>query len=431
MTKPGPAVDRNLMREMNKRTIFNLIRVHAPVSRTVLAELSGLSLGTVINLTNILIDERLILETGEAESTGGRKAGLLEIQPGGAFAIGLYPGDNFLEGVILDLNGDVVFSASWEFSLFGPSEVGLNSLAQKTNELIAQGRVDRSRIIGVGLGLAGTINPDTGYCVDSWHFGWHNVPVRDQLSTRLSLPVYVENVLNCLTSYELVFNRGRSYQNLLVVAVGGRGLGLGIVINGNLYRGAWGGGAELGHTIYQAGGRQCECGNNGCLEEYVTDRGILSNYLELLPPKTESKLDRTLPDREQIELLLQLARKGDKVAQVAFEQAGSCLGIGLANLVNLFSPECIVINTEHSEAREFLIEPARDALQMNTFSQLGKQLKLVVEPLKKSDWARGAGSIVLRNFYSSPSSGKSIWGSNLVRLREQREHSFSEARTFV
>lgn len=418
MTQTGPAVDRNLMRDMNKRTLFNLIRTQGPVSRTVLCEFSGLSMGTVATLTNSLIENGLIMETGVAESTGGRKSSLLAVQPRGAYAIGLYPAERLLEGVIMDLNGQPVFSKRWEINLHGSSFEGLNQLVLKTNELIEQSGLERDRIIGVGCGLPGTVNPETGYCIDSWHFGWHNVPVRELLAERLNLPVFVDNVINCLAFFELVFNRGRTNQHFLVVAVGGRGLGLVIVNKGTLYRGAWGSGAEFGHTIYQVNGRQCECGNKGCLEEYVVDRGILANYRELQPVKAVNKFDHTIPIEAQIEILLEQARSGDEPSTIAFEQSGTSLGVGLANLVNLFSPECIVLSFERFEIKDFLLEPIRNALQENTFSQLGKKLKLVVEPLNKSDWARGAGSIALSHFFASPFSATNVWGTNLIRLKE-------------
>jgi predicted NBD/HSP70 family sugar kinase len=392
-----------MMREINEATVFNLLRSRSPVSRTSLAQLSGLSLNTIIGITNNFIERHLILENGEAESTGGRKAPLLEIHRDGAYAIGLYVTPYIVEGVILNMEGDLIFSESWQLNLHGSSTEGLNRLTVKINELIEHSGLTRDKIVGVGCGLPGTINPDTGYSVDAWHLGWHNVPVRQQLHKRLGLPVFVDNDLNCLTCYELVFNRGRTYQNFLVVGVGGRGLGLGIAIEGKLFRGAWGGGAEFGHTIFELNGRQCECGNKGCLEEYIIDRGTIANYLSLLPANAEAKIDPLLNTSAQVDFLVKQASEGDLLAREAFEQSGTNLGVGLANLVNLFNPECLILNFQHFEAKEFMLESLRTGLHQNTFSQLGKKLKLIIEPLNRSDWARGAGSLVLRDFFLAPS----------------------------
>src|SRR5947209_768055 len=167
-TKTPPA-DRKLMREINQNTLLNLIRIHAPISRPQLAELSGLSPATVMGLMNELVERQFVLEHGVAESTGGRKAALLEIHPEGGFAIGLSVRGFETTGVLVNLHGDIVFSERWEITLRHESTRALELLAERVMHLLARAGLSRDRVIGVGCALSGYIDANAGRCVDSWN----------------------------------------------------------------------------------------------------------------------------------------------------------------------------------------------------------------------------------------------------------------------
>ena len=274
------AADRFLIRSINQSNLLNLIRAHSPISRPQLATQSGLSQVTVIKITNNLIERRLILETEYAESTGGRRAGLLEINPEGGFAIGLMSQPSSLTAVILNLNSDPVYSQHWDIPLRDNYPQAIDLIAQRVEELLAKSGIPRDKIIGVGLGMGGLIDAERGCCIDSWIMNWQNAEISRPLEDRLSIPVFLDNDINCLAIYEKLFGKGQPYHHFLVVAIG-HGVGLGIVINGDLYRGAFGGAGEFGHTAVTTEGRLCVCGNHGCLETYLSD----DRYCQELPRK--------------------------------------------------------------------------------------------------------------------------------------------------
>ena len=257
------SADRFLIRSINQSILLNLVRGHAPISRPQLAMLSGLSQATVIKITNNLIDRHLILEEEYAESTGGRRAGLLEINPEGAFAVGLMAQPTSLTAVILNLNSDPVYSQQWDIAMRDNYPQAIDLVAQCLEELFSKSGISREKIIGVGLGMGGLIDAENGCCVDSWIMNWQNVEISRPLEDRLRIPVFLDNDINCLAIYEKLFGQGQPYHHFLVVAVG-RGVGLGIVINDDLYRGASGGAGEFGHTAVTTEGRLCACGNSGC-----------------------------------------------------------------------------------------------------------------------------------------------------------------------
>ena len=397
------SADRFLIRSINQSILLNLIRGHAPISRPQLAMLSGLSHATVIKITNNLIDRHLIRENEYAESTGGRRAGLLEIHPEGGFAVGLIPQTTSLTAVILNLNSDLVYSQQWNFTFRDNYLQAIDFFAQCVEELLSKSGIPREKIIGVGLGMTGLIDAEHGYCLDSRFMNWKNVEISRPLEDRLGIPVFLDNDVNCLAIYEKLFGQGQPYHHFLVVAIGG-GVGLGIIINDDLYRGAFGGAGEFGHTAVTSEGRLCVCGNYGCLEAYISDYGIVKNYLEYVRSNTYS-LEVGIQEPTNREVV-ELARNGDEAAKAAFQRAGILLGVSLANLVNIFNPECIILSSPDTHAsmlaEDLLLEPMHQALKQHLFSQIGKDLQFIVERLGFESWARGAGSLVLRHFFASP-----------------------------
>jgi len=397
------SADRELIRSINQSILLNLIRGHDPISRPRLAALSGLSQVTVIKITNNLLEHQLILEKEYAESTGGRRAGLLEINPEGGFAIGLIPQQNSLHGVILNLNNDLVFSRQWNVTFCGNYPQMIELVSQCVEEMWHESGISKEKTIGVGFGVAGLIDAEHGICIDSWRMNWQNVEISRPLEERLGIPVFLDNDINCLAIYEKLFGQGQAYKHFLVVGIGS-GVGLGIVINGNLYRGAFGGAGEFGHTVVTTEGRLCECGNHGCLEAYISDRGISKNHREYVSA-TAYSLAGEISELTAFEIV-ERAKNGEEAAIAAIQRVGILLGVSIANLVNIFNPECIILSGPNTDAciqaGDLLLEPMHQVLKRHTFSRIDKDLRFTVERLGFESWARGAGSLVLRHFFASP-----------------------------
>jgi predicted NBD/HSP70 family sugar kinase len=270
-------------------------------------------------------------------------------------------------------------------------------------ELPRESGIPREKIIGVGLGMGGLIDAESGCCIDSRIMNWQNVQISRPLQERLDIPVFLDNDVNCLAIYEQLFGQGQPYHHFLVVAIG-HNVGLGIVMNDDLYRGAFGGAGEFGHTAVTTEGRLCACGNSGCLETYISDPGIVKNYLEYVNA-TAYNLEKEIQEPTAFEVV-ERARNGNEAAVAAVQRAGTLLGVSLANLVNIFNPECIVLSGPNTDASmlagDLLLEPMHQALKGHLFSQIGKDLHFIVERLGFESWARGAGSLVLRHFFASP-----------------------------
>ncbi len=368
------------------------------MARTRLAELSGLSLATISGITNDFIERNLVLESGAAESTGGRKAGLLEIRPDGGFAIGLKLTEYEVTVVILNLNAEVVYSERLQLDMRTPSsETAIYRLGEAVQKVIVRSRLPHQKIIGLGCGLPGVIDSSQGRCVDSPILGWQDVEFTKPLTSVLEIPVYIDNDVNSLAIYEKLYGQGQPYQHFLTVTVG-RGVGLGLVLSGDVYRGALQGAGEFGHTVVLAGERLCECGNLGCIEAYVSDRGIVQNYTENLSSDNPHNPAQLLT----ITKVLEKARQGEAPALEAFSRAGYVLGLGLANLINLFNPEMVLLSGEGAVAGELLFASMHRTLRKHAFSRLAQNLLIETATTGDESWARGAASLVLRQFFLAP-----------------------------
>lgn len=396
------SADRFLIRGINQSALLNLIRTEGPISRPQLAASSGLSLVTVIKITAGLLERHLILEKDYTESTGGRRAGLLEINPAGGFVVGLIPQPTSLTAAILDLSSELIASRQWELPLQGNHEQAMELIGQCCEELFRESQVAREKILGVGFGMSGLIDAERGFCLDASMLGWKDVEISRPLEKRLGIPVFVDNDVNCLAVAEKLFGQGKWFQHFLVVAIG-RGVGLGIIANGDLYRGAFGGAGEFGHTVVEADGRFCDCGNRGCLETYASFSGMVKNYLEYAQQASYSATGST-PEQTLLQII-ERARGGDPAARAAMQRAGVLLGISLANLVNIFNPQCIILSTPDLNilTDDLLLGAMQQEMKRHFFSRMGKDLQLFTsEQPGYESWARGAGSLVLHHFFGSP-----------------------------
>jgi len=380
---------RKLMRAINRSNVLNTIKADGPISRTDITRILGLSAATISGITAELIENDLIFEKEAGDSQGGRRPILLALNPTGGYVIGFKLTEDHITGVLTDLKATVI--ASQTFPLSGHStENVILALEDGVDALLEKGGIRKNQLLGVGVGLAGIVDAQNGILRHSPILGWRNVPLRELLESRLGLSVTIDNDVNTLTLTEQWFGAGQGSDNFLTVTIG-RGVGLGMVVNGQLYRGAHGGSGEFGHTVIDPDGPLCACGNHGCLEALVSDPVLLQDAREKLG-------DRKLTSDE----LLDRAKQGDKAAWEIYSKAGITLARGIANLINVLSPELIIISGEGVRAGELIFDPMRSALMKFVMPGLAEDTEIRIDTWDDNAWARGAAGLVLGEFFQSP-----------------------------
>lgn len=395
-----PTGNRELIRAINRSHVLNAIKANGPIGRADIARRTGLSPATVTSISAKLISQGLVLEKSAGDSSGGRPPILLVINPNGGYVIGIKLTETHAVLALTDLEAMVIAKSDARLSGRDPSQV-VEDLAQMITTFIKEHKITKKQLLGIGIGLAGIVDAEKGVLRQSPIYGWEdNVALRDMLQSKIHIPVYIENDVNTLTLTERWFGSGQGLDNFLTVTVG-RGVGLGIVVNGQFYRGQTGGAGEFGHMTIYPDGPLCACGKQGCLEAYVGDPGLIASA-------NESFKRGELPIQVQsVNALLALANQGDVAAIGIFEKAGRILGLGIANLLNLFSPQKIIISGEGTLEGDFLFVPMKESIQQNTMPGLFDPNIVEIVPWGDDAWARGAAGLVLREVFESPIHAKS------------------------
>jgi glucokinase len=250
----------------------------------------------------------------------------------------------------------------------------------------------------VGFGIPSLIDQRTGHAVMSVNLPLADIPFRDVMSERLGLPVFIDNDANVTTLAEVRFGAARGARDVIGLTIG-TGIGGGIVLGGKLYRGHTGAGAELGHMVIDQDGPRCQgnCPNNGCLESVASGTAIGREGVIAAEQEPDSELGRSAAGGEPVtgELVTQLALGGDEVSRMVLGQIGRLLGVGLANFVNIFNPEVIVIGGGAMAAGDLLLEPARAEMMARALRPSRDQVKVVAARFGNDAGMLGAGVLAL------------------------------------
>ncbi|MBM4467784.1 MAG: ROK family transcriptional regulator [Chloroflexi bacterium] len=391
--------NRDLIREINRNLVLNFIKSHGPISRTDIAHLSSLSLATVSSITADFIASGLVHEMGEGESTGGRRPVLLRLNYRAGFVVGVKLMEQAVASALTDLDAHVlhhwVTPLEDQRSLAAVQEV----IAAAVEATIAASQVKRQRVLGIGIGLAGVVDGEAGMCHYSPFFGWRNVQFAQPLADHFGLPVYLENDVNTLTIAEQWFGYGHGVDHFVVATVG-RGIGAGIVVNGQFYRGALGGAGEFGHITLTTDGPPCGCGKRGCLETLASDPAVVRQARAAIALGEQTALVGVEP--LTLEDIVAAAEAGDKLAQRLLADSGRWLGLGIATLVNILNPQLIIVGGEGVRAGEWRFGPMREAIRQHAFDSLADDLDIIIEPAGDETWARGAACVVLGELFKPP-----------------------------
>lgn len=344
-----------------------------PLSRAQLARQLGVSGATITNVTRHLLARGLVREVDSIPSGGGRPGRRIDLATQVGYAVGVKVRTHQVSGVVVGLDGGIAERFSFAYAAFEPDAV----------ERLANGlkpHVDESarQVLGVGVGLPGIVDLADDGAINSPMLGWDGLRPGPDLEDALGLPVLVDNDVNTVAVAQRLYGHGRDVMDFLVVTIG-RGIGLGVVINGRLYRGASGGAGEFGHWPLSGDGPRCDCGNHGCLEAYIGEKGL-----------AKAARSAGLPD----EGLAALADQGDDRARAVFSQAGALLGRSVAGLVNIFNPGMLVIAGEGTSAWRHWQPQFRVALRAHQFG-VKREVRVVVDLLDDYGWARGAAALVL------------------------------------
>ena len=386
---PGLRGSRSLSRDLNASLLIELVRRFGPISRAELSRQSQISAPTVSAIVGQLLARGTFSEVAVAPSSGGRPPVLLQLNPLAGYVVGIKLRADGLTTVICDLDARVVATQEESLSLVGDPAAALAAVEAATKQALRAAGVARTKVLGVGIGLPGVIDPLRGSCEFSHLLQWHDVELAAPLQRRLRLPVWVDNDVNTLAIAEKWAGDGTDARDFITLSVG-RGLGLGIVIDRTVYRGAFGGAGEFGHLIVDPAGPDCECGRAGCLEALVGERALVRRISE--------RHGREISRPE----LIELAAAGDQITEEVLTEASQRLGLAVANVVTLLNPELVIICGEGTELGAPFLDSVVTSIRELPFAGLGKHIEVKVQQWGDDAWAVGAATLVLRESFALP-----------------------------
>ena len=392
--------DLDHIRALNRRKILECIRDAGAISRVEISDLVDVSQATVSVVTGELLADGLIetvkQESGVQTLGRGRPKTLLRLNPDATYAIGIKVSLHQAAASVTNFVGNVLATETVPIT---PENRTPDKVIELCEMLITRmlGRcgLNASQLLGVGIGFSGCVEYETGSVIWTPMFADRGVPLKSAVEKRMGVNVVVDNEANLAGLAEKWFGLGRSNPTF-VLATLEHGVGMSIVIDNQIYRGARGFAGEFGHTIIEIGGRDCRCGKSGCVEAYVADYALVRDARALVghvPIRDQRAVETALDD------LALKANSGDREAEQIFRRAGEIFGLALANVATLFDPPVVIISGQRAAhpARAF-VERLQAAFAENVMCADSNIPAIEISEAGDDVWARGAAALVLEEF---------------------------------
>jgi N-acetylglucosamine repressor len=391
---------RGTSREINRQIALNLIRAHQPISRADLARLMSVRRGVASLLVGELLGEALIFEGAVGEAVGrGRKPTFLYIDSRQRCVVGVDIRASRTYIMVTDLLGHQLGVVS-SFQTNRDVSVLMPELARRIGQVLADHK-GIGACEGIGVVVPGMVDPTGGRVLHAPTLAWRDVTLREPLAASTGIPVHIENSGKACALAQLWTTRSDvvASGNSVFVSVSD-GVGVGVVVNGELLRGRHNTAGEFGHVPLSIDGPRCSCGATGCWEAYVSNIATLSRYFGR--DLTDAKLRGAETATFSVEDLIARARAGDAKALAAINSTARYLGLGLASIINSLDPTRIYVGGEITTAWS-LIEPiVRGALKERTLTDFGGTTEILVVPAEEHPRLRGAVALVAAPAFAAP-----------------------------
>jgi len=385
---------RGTSRGINRQIALNLVRAHQPISRADLARKMGLRRGAVSLIVNDLLKDRLIFEGSTGESSRGRKPTFLYIDTRQRFVIAVDIRVTRTYMLVADLLGRQLVATSSFATIPEPRQL-VAELSRRIRAIVSESG-DVGVCQGIGVVVPGMVDRNTSRIIHAPTLGWHDVEIRDSIAAATGLTVFIENSGKACALAQMWAKREEVLADgdLVFVSVSD-GIGVGVVVNGEVLRGTHNIAGEFGHVPLNIDGPKCSCGSNGCWEAYISNLATLSRYFGK-SVREASSMPFTIDD------LIERARSGDSKAVIAIESTARYLGLGLASIVNAVDPARIYVGGEIIAAWD-LIEPiVRLALEERALSPDAKRTEIRTVSLEEHPRLRGAVVLVAAPAFAAP-----------------------------
>jgi len=369
------------MKKQNQKNILSLIKNEDGISRSQIADKLKISRATVTNIVRELISYELVQEAAVGKSRGGRRPMLLNLKSKGAFVIGIEWGIDSVKAVLLNLKAKIIADDQIEVQSHDFEEykkISFNLIEKYQNQL-----EDPTKIIGIGLGIHGLVDPEKGLSIFTPHFNWDKINIKKVIAEKFDYPIFIDNDVRMMAAGEIWQGRDD-----FVFINTGSGIGSALVFKSKLHYGNNYAAGELGHMKVKDGGPKCHCGKNGCLESLASKESIILRYKKL--KNIEDITFKEIINRYQAD---------EKEALLVVNDALKYFSRAISNILNILNPEAVIIGGLFAEYDQLLLKKLHKIITEDTLNQIADDLKITTAFYKDFAGAVGAAEKVLNNFF--------------------------------
>jgi len=369
------------MKKQNQKNILSLIKDEDGISRAQIADKLKISRATVTNIVRELISYELVQESAVGKSRGGRRPMLLNLNSKGAFVIGIEWGIDSVKAVLLNLKAKII--ADDQIKVISYDFEEYKDITFKLIEKYQEQLEDSNKIIGIGLGIHGLVDPEKGLSIFTPHFNWEQINIKKIIAEKFDYQIFIDNDVRMMAAGEIWQGR----DDFIFINTGS-GIGSALVFKSKLHYGNNYAAGELGHMKIKDGGPKCHCGKNGCLESLASEESIISRYKEL--KNIEDITFKEIINRYQAH---------EKEALLVVNDALKYFSRAISNILNILNPEAVIIGGLFAEYDQLLLKKVHKIITEDTLNQIADNLKITTAFYKDFAGAAGAAEKVLNNFF--------------------------------
>jgi len=383
----------SLIKELNTFLILKTIRDRKNISRADIAKLTGLTPATVTNITSDLLNHKIISETKLGESNGGRKPVLLEFNSSQYNVIGVVIAKHKITVSLTDLDSNLISQKSKKISSDITPENAIDIIITNIDGILKSAN---KSVLGIGISMEGFVDEKNGICVLCSNFGWENIDIKSKIVKRFSLPVFVNNDVKALTLGEKFFGFAKNSSDFVHLYIG-YGIGASLVSNGHIYRGASNYAMEIGHSTLDINGPLCSCGNRGCFEALASGSALIKEVIEKGYDKKYFAGEQITTDR-----IIEKIKEGNKDLEELVKKLAYYIGIGLANIINIFNPPLIIVNGFICKTDESMINQILSQVRKNSLKNMINDVNITFSKLESDESYKGAIALFFSEFIENP-----------------------------
>ncbi|MBN2801664.1 MAG: ROK family protein [Deltaproteobacteria bacterium] len=370
-TKSKELLGNAYLRAVNRSTVLELFKGGTRLSRSDVSRYCALTKPTVSAIVDSLLTDGVLREVGPGKSDGGRRATLIEMNPGFATFAGIHFGEEQTRVAICDALGNTLAKKSVS-TVTGDARASIRAANRLAIEALKSSGHNAKEINAVGVSVPGLIERQEGHCLIAPNLSWRNVPLGRLISEIFDAPVSIANTTQAGAVAEAQLGVAKGIDNFIWVYVG-KGVGSCTVSNGKILYGRRGYTGEIGHCKVEHPGIVCGCGKRGCLETVCSDLAIVREYGD---------------DSLTSEDICKAAENGDELSRTIIRNAGSALGLGISHLINLYDPSMVVISGDEAGSSKLFVESARQRALEDSLEPEG--VGIVSSCLGKDVYLKGA-----------------------------------------